>query len=243
MDRSTRNLLGIALGLAALAAATFVFRDPLGEGVRAVLEWAAGLGPWGGLVLAAIWIPAAVLFVPGSILTLGTGFLLGVVWGTVVVSIGSTLGAIAAFLVARWIVRDRIRARYEGRPKFEAVDEAAAEEGFTIILLLRLSPIFPYNVQNYLYGATAVPLGDYALASWIGMLPGTLLYVWLGASARTLAAAATGATAGRSTLEYALFAAGLLATGAAVWLATRRARRALARRREFADVVEDEADG
>lgn len=239
MDRSTRNLAAIAVALVALGVAAVVFREPLGEGVRSLLEWAAGLGPWGAAILVAVWIPAAVLLVPGSILTLGTGFLLGVVWGTVVVSIGSTVGAIAAFLVGRAVLRERIRARYEGRRRFEAVDVAAAEEGFTIVLLLRLSPIFPYNVQNYVYAATGISLRDFALASWIGMLPGTLLYVWLGASARTLAAAVTGA-GGRSPLEYALFAAGLVATGAAVWIATRRARRALARREEFADVVEEE---
>lgn len=243
MDRSTRNLTAIAVTLLLLVVATLVWREPVGEGVRAILEWAAGLGPWGWVALAAVWVPAAVLLVPGSILTLGTGFILGVLWGTVVVSIGSTVGAVAAFLVARAILRERIRSRYEGRPKFEAVDRAASEGGFTIVLLLRLSPIFPYNVQNYVWGTTGVSTRDYALASWIGMLPGTLLYVWLGAGARTLATAVTGGATGRSPLEYGLFGAGLLATAAAAWIATRRARRALARREEFAGLVDEGEDG
>lgn len=235
MDRSTRKLVGIALAIAAVAVVAYLLRGPVEEGVRNTLQWAAGLGTWGSVVLAAVWIPAAVLLVPGALLTLPTGFLLGVVHGTVVVSIGSTLGAIAAFAVGRAVLRERIRGRFEGEPKYEAVERAVAEEGFTIVLLLRLSPVFPYNLQNYVYAATPISLRSYALASWIGMLPGTLLYVWLGAGARTLAAAATGEARGGAA-EHALFAVGLAATAAAVWLVTRKARRALASRERLSGV-------
>lgn len=229
MERPTRTAIGIALGLAALAAAGAAFHARVAGAVEATLAWAAGLGPAAAIVLAALWVPAAVLLVPGSILTLGTGFLLGVVKGTIVVSIGSTAGAVAAFAVGRSLLRERIRARFAGRPRFEAVERAVEEEGFTIVLLLRLSPVFPYNLQNYAHAATSVSARDYAVASWIGMLPGTLLYVWLGAGARTLAAAATGAGE-RGVAADLLFGAGLLATAAAVALLTRRARRALERR-------------
>lgn len=229
MDPSKRKLVGLALTLVAAAAAAYLLRGPAEEAVGRILEWAAGLGPWGSVVLAAVWIPAAVLLVPGTLLTLPTGFLLGVVRGTVVVSIGSTLGAVAAFAVGRAAFRERIRARFEGEPKFEAVERAVAEEGFTIVLLLRLSPIFPYNLQNYVYAATPISLREFALASWIGMLPGTLLYVWLGAGARTLAAAATGEPESGAA-NHVLFAIGLAATAAAVWIVTRRARSALERR-------------
>lgn len=230
MGRTTRNAIGVALAATALAAAAALLHEPLRGAVEATLAWAADLGAWGAVVLAVVWIPAAVLLVPGSILTLGTGFLLGVVEGTVVVSIGSTAGAVAAFVVGRALLRDRIRERFAGSPRFEAVEDAVEEEGFTMVLLLRLSPVFPYNLQNYVYAATSVKARDFALASWIGMLPGTLFYVWLGAGARTLAAAATGGGS-RGPVGHALFAAGLVATGAAVWHVTRRARRALERRR------------
>lgn len=200
------------------------------------LAAAAGRGPATMALLAACWIPAAVLFVPGSLLSLGTGFLLGVVRGTIVVSIGSTAGAAAAFGIARGLLRGPIRRRVAGRPRFEAVDRAVTGEGFAIVFLLRLSPLFPYNLQNYLYGVTGVGFGEYLLASWLGMLPGTLLYVWLGAGARTLAEAVAGGAPGGTT-RYVLLGAGLAATAAAAWLAARRARAELARREEFAGVV------
>jgi uncharacterized membrane protein YdjX (TVP38/TMEM64 family) len=217
----------------AIVAAAALLHEPLHDAANAVLDWAAGRGRWTGVILAALWVPAAVLLVPGSVLTLGTGFLLGVGWGTLVVSIGSTLGAAAAFGVARSFLRDRVRARLEGRPRFRAVDRAVAREGTKIVLLLRLSPLFPYNVQNYAFGATGISFRRYVLASWAGMLPGTLLYVYLGAGARSLAEAATGRV-GAGAWGAALFAAGLVATAAATWLVTRSARRALARREEFA---------
>jgi uncharacterized membrane protein YdjX (TVP38/TMEM64 family) len=190
------------------------------------------------VILAALWIPAAVVLVPGSVLTLGTGFLLGVGWGTVVVSIGSTAGAAAAFAVSRVIFRERVRARLAPRPAFRAVDEAIQREGFLIVLLLRLSPLFPYNVLNYALGATGVSFGSYLIASWIGMLPGTLLYVYLGAGARSLADAATGRVI-PGGWSRAVFVAGLVATAAATWLVTRTARRALERR----VVVREAGDG
>lgn len=215
--------------------AVALLQAPLHAALEGVLDWAAGRGAWTGVILAAVWIPAAVLLVPGSILTLGTGFLLGVGWGTLVVSLGSTAGATSAFGVARWLVRDRVRRRLADRSRFRAVDEAVAREGLKVVLLLRLSPLFPYNVQNYAFGATSVRFRDYLLGSWIGMLPGTLLYVYLGAGARTLAQAATGRVA-HDTIGHALFVLGLVATVAATWLVTRAARRALARREGFGRV-------
>jgi len=230
--RRAAGALLLALAAVAIVAATVVLHELLHDAASAVLDWAAARGRWTGVILAALWVPAAVLLVPGSVLTLGTGFLLGVGWGTLVVSIGSTLGAAAAFGVARSFLRERVRARLEGRPRFRAVDQAVAREGTKIVLLLRLSPLFPYNVQNYAFGATGISFRRYVLASWAGMLPGTLLYVYLGAGARTLAETATGRVGG-GAWGGALFAAGLVATAAATWLVTRSARRALARREEF----------
>jgi uncharacterized membrane protein YdjX (TVP38/TMEM64 family) len=233
-----RSVVAFALALVAIVAAVLLLHEPLHAVLNDVLEWAAGRGRWTGVVLAVIWIPAAILFVPGSILTLGTGFLLGLGWGTLTVSIGSTAGAAAAFGVSRILFRERVRRRLGNRPAFRAIDRAVADEGLKIVLLLRVSPLFPYNVLNYAFGATGVSFRSFVLGSWLGMFPGTLLYVYLGSGARTLAYAATGRV-GHDPWGNALFALGLVATVVATWVITRAARRALARRESLAEVVDD----
>jgi uncharacterized membrane protein YdjX (TVP38/TMEM64 family) len=220
------------LVVAALAVAALAVFLPVGEWTMALLARVERLGAWAGLVLAALWIPAALLLVPGSLITLGTGFLLGVGWGMVTVSIGSTLGAVAAFLVGRTLARDRVRAWIAGRPRFRAVDRAVETGGLGIVLLTRLSPLFPYNFLNYAYGLTGVRLRDYALGSWAGMLPGTLLYVVLGSTAQALASLGTGDRE-RSALEWTAFGIGLLATAAVTWIVARRATAILEERTEL----------
>ena len=219
-------LAGAAIAL--LLAAVLL---PLRELTADLLAWVSRRGALSGVILCLAWIPAAVLLVPGSILTLGTGFLFGGVWGLVVVSIGSTLGATAACLVGRGVGRDLVRERIGGHERMRGVDGAIAREGLKVVLLLRLSPLIPYNALNYALSLTAVGLRDYVLGSWLGMLPGTVLYVALGAGARSLAAALTGAGE-RPAAWLALAAAGIAATAAAVWLVARAARRALAVRTE-----------
>lgn len=198
------------------------FLAPLGEWTVSLLTRVERLGPWAGVVLAALWIPAAVFLVPGSLITLGTGFLLGVGWGLVTVSIGSTLGAVAAFLVGRTLARERVRRWIAERPRFRAVDRAVGTGALGIVLLIRLSPLFPYNFLNYALALTGVGVRDYALGSWVGMLPGTLLYVYLGSTAQALASIGAG-RGHRSALEWVAFGVGLAATAAVTWIVTRRA--------------------
>ncbi len=190
------------------------------------LGWVQGIGPWGAVLFAAAYIPAAVLLVPGSLLTVGAGFVFGVVKGTVIVSLGSTAGAAAAFLVGRSIARDWVASRLAGRPKMAAIGRAVETEGFKIILLTRLSPVLPFNLLNYAFGLTAVPFRTYVCGSWIGMLPGTIMYVYLGSAASSLAALAAGEQP-RAPGQQILFALGLAATVAATIIVTRTARRAL----------------
>jgi uncharacterized membrane protein YdjX (TVP38/TMEM64 family) len=185
-----------------------------------------GIGPWGAVLFAAAYVPAAVLFVPGSLLTLGAGFVFGLAKGTVIVSVGSTAGAAAAFLVARSLARDWVARRIAGRPHLAAIGRAVETEAFKVLLLTRLSPVLPYNLLNYAFGLTAVPFKTYVLASWIGMLPGTIMYVYAGSAARTLATLLSG-EAPRSTAQQVLFVLGLVATVAVVIIVTRAARRAL----------------
>jgi uncharacterized membrane protein YdjX (TVP38/TMEM64 family) len=151
------------------------------------LDWVQGVGFWGAVLFAAAYIPAALLFVPGSLLTLGAGFVFGVVNGTLVVSVGSTAGAAAAFLVARTVARDWALRHIAGRPRLAAIGRAVEQEGFKLVLLTRLSPVLPFTVLNYAFGLTRVRFGQYVFASWIGMLPGTVMYVYLGSAAGSIA--------------------------------------------------------
>jgi uncharacterized membrane protein YdjX (TVP38/TMEM64 family) len=229
-----RDRAAFRAGLLAGAAIVICFAAvvlPVREQIAALLAWVGRRGALSGVLLCLAWIPAAVLVIPGSVLTLGTGFLLGPGWGLLVVSIGSTLGATAAFLVGRKLGRDWVRGRIGGHQRLSGVDGAIEREGLKVVLLLRLSPLIPYNALNYALSLTGVGLRDYVIGSWLGMLPGTVLYVALGAGARSLAAAMTGGGE-RTGAWIALGAAGLVATAAAVWVVARAARRALAVRTE-----------
>jgi uncharacterized membrane protein YdjX (TVP38/TMEM64 family) len=150
------------------------------------LAWVDGLGPWGPIAFVVIYNLATVLFLPGSVLTLGGGAIFGLWKGSALVFVAATLGATFAFLIGRYLARDAIAKKLEGNPKFTAIDQAIAQAGFKIVFLTRLSPFFPFNLLNYSLGLTSVSLKDYVLGS-IGMLPGTILYVYLGSLAGDLA--------------------------------------------------------
>lgn len=198
---------------------------PLQPGLRQTLETLRGLGPWGPVLFILLYAVAAVLLVPGSVLTLGAGAVFGVLWGSVYASIAATLGATAAFLVGRHGAREWVARRLEDHPRFAAIDQAVAREGWKIVGLLRLSPVFPYTLLNYAFGLTRVKLGHYVLASWVGMLPGTLLYVYLGSLAGEAAGGGWQTSAGRI-----FYAGGGVATLLVTAVLTRIARRALVRR-------------
>ena len=197
--------------------------------LRVALDGIARLGPWGPVLFALLYVAATVFFLPGSILTVGAGVVFGLARGFVIVSISATLGATAAFLVGRYLARAFIAGKIEGHPKFKAIDEAVAREGWKIVGLTRLSPVFPFILLNYAFGLTRVSLRDYFFASWIGMMPGTVMYVYFGSLAGDLAAVGTGQRA-TSTAEWVLRVVGLLATVAVTVYITRVARRALQQR-------------
>ncbi|MFP4112795.1 MAG: TVP38/TMEM64 family protein [Spirochaetales bacterium] len=218
--------------LAALATASIAL--DVERYLRDVLERIRDLGMLGVAVFSLVYILATVLFVPGSILTLGAGFMYGVVYGSIYVSVASTLGATAAFLVGRHLARDWVAAKVSGSDRFRAIDEAVGHGGWKIVGLTRLSPIFPFNMLNYAYGLTRVSLRDYFFASWIGMMPGTVMYVYVGSLAGELAM--VGAEGRSRTLgEWILYGVGLVATVVVTVLVTKLARRALSRRIETED--------
>lgn len=201
---------------------------PVRELSLLALEGINGLGPWGPFLFAIFYILACVFFIPASLLTLGAGVIFGVLKGTVIVSISSIIGATAAFAVGRYFARDWVSKRISGNLKFKAIDDRVAEEGWKIVGLTRLSPVFPFNLLNYAYGLTKVSFRDFVLASWIGMLPGTIMYVYIGSLVGDLAGLTSGG-GGRSTIEWTFYIVGFLATVAVTLYITHIARAALSK--------------
>ncbi len=215
----------IVLGLAALAILLALGRE-LGGYVPEFARYVKGLGFWGPLVFILGYAAAVVGFVPGSLLTLAAGAVFGVTVGTLYVFVAAVLGSAAAFLVARYVARAPVERKLEGNRRFAAIDRAVGRQGRRIVFLLRLSPVFPFNLLNYALGLTRVRFSDYLIASF-GMLPGTLLYVYAGKVGGDLAALAGGAAPDTGTAGQLLLGVGLLATiVVTVWI-TRIARDAL----------------
>lgn len=147
--------------------------------------WVSSLGVWGPIAFIVIYNLATLLFIPGSLLTLKGGCLFGFLWGTVYVLIAAIIGSVLAFLVGRYLSRGWISVQINQYPKFKAIDKAVTQEGWKIVLLTRLSPLFPFNLLNYAFGITQVSLKDYVLGS-IGIVPGTVMYVYIGSIAGNL---------------------------------------------------------
>lgn len=196
------------------------------EWLRNALQWIDSLGTVGAIAFILLYIIATIAFLPGLILTLGAGVVFGVVMGSLYVFIGATIGATAAFLVGRYLARGWVAKKIAGNHKFRAIDEAVGREGLKIILLTRLSPIFPFNLLNYAYGVTGVSLKDYALAS-IGMIPGTIMYVYIGSLAGSIAMIGTESQPGNPSVQWAIRIIGFIATVAVTIYVTKVARKAL----------------
>jgi uncharacterized membrane protein YdjX (TVP38/TMEM64 family) len=220
-----RRLTWAVLGLAALTALILGGRR-LGQYIPQFAGWVEGLGAWGPVVFILGYAAATVAFIPGSLLTLAAGAIFGLARGTLYTLLGATLGAAAAFLVARYLARGAIERRIAGNARFAAIDRAVGSEGFKIVALLRLSPVFPFNLLNYALGLTRVRFVHYFLAS-IAMLPGTLLYVYYGKAAGSLAAVAGGAKAEKGTAYWVTLGIGLAATVVVTTFITRLAGKAL----------------
>jgi uncharacterized membrane protein YdjX (TVP38/TMEM64 family) len=233
-----RGALRLAVLVAAAIAAVVLARvTGLGElaasSLQALLAWVPTLGPWGPVAFIAGYVLATVAFVPGSVLTLAAGAIFGMAAGTVYVFCAASLGACAAFGLSRTVARGAIERRLAGNARFAAIDRAIAAEGRKIAFLLRLSPVFPFSLLNYALGLTRVRFVDYAFAC-LGMLPGTMLYVYLGSLAGDAAGRGTGP---QTRLEWIFKAAGLVIAVVVTAIITRTARRALR------EVTGDETEG
>lgn len=212
------TLLIAAIGLA-------LWFLPVGEWLKHLQGRIEGLGPIAPVAYVVLYVATTVLLIPGSLLTIGAAGIFSFWKALAVVVAGANLGALGAFGLTRTFLRERVARWAEANPKFAALDRAIGREGFKMVLLARLSPVFPFNLLNYLLGLTTVRTGSYVLANLIGMLPGTFLYVYVGATARD---AVSGGAGNLGAWKLVLRIVGLLATVAVVALVTNIARRAMA---------------
>jgi len=197
---------------------------PVARALESLHGWIDDLGVLGPVVYGLIYVTATVLLIPGSILTIAAGVFFGLWFGAVIVSASSTAGAAIAFLIARYLARRRVASVAQAHPKFKAIDKAIGDGGWKIVALLRLSPAVPFNAQNYLLGLTPVRFPAYVLTSWIAMLPGTFLYVYIG---HVTALAALGEPRRMTTIEWIMLGIGGLATVTVTVYVTRLARNRL----------------
>lgn len=222
----TRKAAGRAAVAAALLVALVAGGRLLGGQLDRVALWIDGLGAWAPAGFIAGYAAATVALAPGSLLTLAAGAVFGLAAGVAYVFTGAMLGAAAAFLIARHLARGLIERRLAGRPRVAAIDRAVARDGRRIVLLLRLTPVVPFNLLNYALGLSRIGFRDYLLAS-VAILPGTIVYVYYGTLLRSVAEVSAGVPAERGWPYYALLVLGLAATLAVMAVITRTARRAL----------------
>ena len=219
-----KKMLAFAtLVLAVILSAVYL---PVAEMLIGLFDWVDANRSISWLVYIVFYVLATVLVLPGSLLTLAAGFLFGLGYGFAIVSFASTTGATCAFLVGRFLARDWVAAKLQALPRFSALDKAVGEQGAVVVLLTRLSPLFPFSLSNYGFGLTRVKLGHYVLASWLGMIPGTVLYVYLGSIASNLTSIFTGDLVDLPASNW-LFYLGLVATVVLTIAITRIATRAL----------------
>jgi uncharacterized membrane protein YdjX (TVP38/TMEM64 family) len=224
-DAVARLVVLILIVIALFLAMRFL---PVQQWLRSFSDWVGEMGAVGILVFIVVYAIATVLMAPGSILTIGAGFAFGLWKGFLAVSAGATVGAALAFLVARFIARAKIEAIAQRNEKFRNLDSAIGKQGAKLIFLLRLSPVIPFNLSNYFYGLTAVSFWPYVLASWIGMMPGTFLYVYIGTAGKAAVAATAGGEAVKHSWQYWTFlGVGLAATIIVTIWVTKIARDAL----------------
>ncbi len=220
------SLLKLGLGLALLIGLFAALRYfKVQELLQPVLAWVESFGAWGAIVFIMVYAVATVLLIPGSVLTVAGGTLFSLGWGFVYVFTEAMAGAILAFWVGRYLIRGWVVQQMAEKPSFQAIDRAVAQEGFKIVLLTRLSPLFPFSLLNYAFGITEVSLKDYVLGS-LGIIPGTLLYVYIGTLAGNLAKV-DGSPASVQTFQWLIQGGGLVATIAVTLYTAQIAKKAL----------------
>ena len=187
-----------------------------------IIQWIESLGIIGMSLFVLVYILACIFLIPGSPLTVGAGAVFGFWTGLILVSVGSTLGSVAAFLISRYLASGFIEKKIDKSHKFSAMDMAIKREGWKIIFLARLSPIIPFFLLNYALGLTKIRLRTYIISSWAGMIPGTVLYTYIGSLGKTIL------TTEKSLADWVILGAGLIATVSVTLIISKIAKRSLA---------------
>ena len=216
---SLANILGIGLVVALLVGAGFLL--PVKEWVQSFTGWVQQLGPFGVAAFAAVYVGAVILIAPTWVLTLSAGIIYGF-WGIPLVVVSATIGATVAFLIARSLLREKVRAWAQKKPILQALDQTSRSEGWKVVGLLRLSPLVPFTLQNYFFGATDIPFWHFVIPTFLGIVPGTALYVYIG----TLGGAAASSES-LQTSQIVLFSLGLVATIVVIVFVSRKAKQLL----------------
>lgn len=219
---SMKRYLLLLPWIAVAAAGYFLLKRELPD----FAAWVQDKGVWGAVLVGVTYVAATALMVPAVPLTIAVGYLYGPVAGTAIVSPASVVGATIAFLLARTLLRKPIERKFGHTARFRALDAAIKRDGLKILVLTRLSPIFPFVVLNYVFGLTRLPLLPYVLGSWLAMLPGTILYVYIGSTAQDVGEIASGGSAGGTLVTIAKFV-GIAATLAVTIYIGHIARKAL----------------
>jgi uncharacterized membrane protein YdjX (TVP38/TMEM64 family) len=222
---ASRRVVRIVAAVVLLVGVIALARTQL-QHLPAVLASVRALGWLAPLAYGAIYALAVPLLVPGSLLTLTAGALFGLWPGVPVVFCGAVAGSSLAFFVSRYLARPWVESWAGRHPRFAAIDRAVASEGTRMVFLLRLTPLVPFTILNYLLGLTQIRWRDMILAA-PGMLPGTFLYVYYGHVIGDVTAVAAGARPPRTPAQYVLLAAGLVAAALVAWRVSQVARRAL----------------
>ncbi|MBE9206475.1 TVP38/TMEM64 family protein [Nostoc sp. LEGE 06077] len=231
-------LLSVFVAELIVASRFFNFQSIL----HTLISQVQSLGVWGVVAYIFIYNLATLLLVPGSVLTLKAGCLFGLFWGSVYVLIAAIIGATFAFLIGRYLSRDWVSRQLEKHPQLKAIDLAVAKEGWKIVLLTRLCPLFPFNLINYVFGVTQVSLKDYVLGSF-GIIPGTVMYVYIGTLAGNLALTNMpnqSLTPEAKTYQLIMQIIGLIATVAVTIYLTKIAQKALAQSMTDIDTVPEQ---
>ena len=202
--------------LIAVTLAWFTF--PVKDWVQSSNAWVRGLGLWGVVLFALVYILVVIVLAPAEVMSIAAGLIFGALAFPLVV-VSATIGATLAFLVSRYLLRERVRALARGRPRLEAVDKAVEDESWKIVVLLRLNPLVPFGLQNYFFGATNIKLLPYVIATFFGIMPGSAMFVYIGGLGR----AATDADGG-GIGKFVFFAAGLVATAILIFIVGRKAK-------------------
>ena len=228
---TARTSLRVVSLVFCLVVAALLLRDRA-EQLPRLLAWVRGQGAVAPLIYTVLYTLAVPLLVPGSLLSLAAGALFGIVPGLLVVFTGSTLGSSLAFLIARYGARPWVQRAALSYPRFAAIDRAVATDGARLVFLLRLTPLVPFTLLNYLLGITSLRYRD-LLAAAPGTLPGTCLYVYYGHVIGDVTAVAAGVVPPHGPLQYALLTLGVGAAALVAWRVSRLAQRALAEARVY----------